>query len=101
MLSFIASRLLQSIPLLICATIVIFVIMRFIPGDPVYIYAGPEAPPETIEIIRKDFGLDEPLPVQYIRWLSQLLQGNLGHSYLSSLPVSTLLKQRLPATLEL
>jgi len=101
MLQFVASRLLQSIPLALGATIVVFVIMRLIPGDPALIYAGPEAPPEAVEAVREEFGLNRPLPVQYAVWMSHVLRGDLGNSFLSKRPVTDLLGQRIPATLEL
>jgi peptide/nickel transport system permease protein len=101
MLAFTLARIIQSIPLVFGATIVVFVLMRMVPGDPASIYAGPEAPQEVIQAVRKNFGLDKPLPLQYTSWLSKVLRGDLGKSYLSSIPVSDLLKQRIPATLEL
>jgi peptide/nickel transport system permease protein len=100
-LPFIITRLLQSIPLAIGATIVIFVIMRLIPGDPALIYAGPDAPPEVVKSVREEFGLNKPLPVQYVIWLSKVVQGDLGRSFLSNIQVTELLSQRIPATLEL
>ncbi len=101
MLPFIAARLVQSIPLAFGATIVVFIIMRLIPGDPALIYAGPEAPPEAVAAVRKSFGLERPLPVQYVAWMSHVLRGDLGRSFLSKRPVTDLLAQRIPATLEL
>jgi peptide/nickel transport system permease protein len=101
MLPFIATRLVQSIPLAFGATIVVFIIMRLIPGDPALIYAGPEAPPEAVAAIRKSFGLEQPLPVQYVIWMSHVLRGDLGRSFLSKREVTDLLAQRIPATLEL
>jgi peptide/nickel transport system permease protein len=101
MLPFVAARLIQSIPLAFGASIIVFVIMRLIPGDPAVVYAGPEAPDEVVEAVREEFGLNKPLPVQYGIWISKVLQGDLGFSYLSKLPVIDLLGQRIPATLQL
>jgi len=101
MLPFIVARLVQSIPLIISSSVIIFLIMRFIPGDPALIYAGPLAPPESIEAIREKFGLQESLPEQYFIWASKAVQGDFGSSYLSGLPVASLLWDRIPATLEL
>jgi peptide/nickel transport system permease protein len=101
MLPFIVARLVQSVPLIISASIIIFLIMRFIPGDPALIYAGPLAPPESIEVVREKFGLKESLPEQYFIWASNAIQGDFGTSYLSGIPVATLLWDRIPATLEL
>ena len=101
MLAFVVRRLIQSLPLAFGATVVIFVVMRLIPGDPAAIYAGPEAPDDVVEAVRQEFGLKKPLPVQYVLWISKVLQGDLGNSFLSKLPVTELLSQRIPATLEL
>lgn len=101
MLPFVIARLIQSVPLIISSSIIIFLIMRFIPGDPALIYAGPLAPPESIDAIREKFGLNESLPEQYFIWASKAIQGDLGSSYLSGRPVATLLWNRIPATLEL
>jgi ABC-type dipeptide/oligopeptide/nickel transport system permease component len=101
MLPFIMARLMLSVPLVIGATIVVFLIMRLIPGDPALIYSGPDAPAEAVEVVRERMGLNEPLPVQYLIWVGQVVRGDLGDSYLSRLPVTELLAQRIPATLEL
>jgi len=101
MLPFVIRRLIQSIPLAFGASIIVFTLMRLIPGDPAAIYAGPEAPRDVVAAVREEFGLNEPLPVQYLIWISKVLQGDLGTSFLSGLPVTELLSQRIPATLEL
>ena len=101
MLAFVTQRLLQAVPLVFAASVIVFLMMRIIPGDPAEVYAGPQASPEIIQNVRKDFGLDKPLPVQYGIWLSKAVQGDLGNSYLSRAPVRSLLAQRIPATLEL
>jgi peptide/nickel transport system permease protein len=64
-------------------------------------YAGPDATPETVAAVRASFGLDDPIFVQYWHWLTQALQGNFGQSYRSRLPVTELVVDALPATLEL
>ena len=101
MLAFVVRRLIQSLPLAFGASVVIFVVMRLVPGDPAAIYAGAEAPDDVVEAVREEFGLKKPLPVQYLVWISKVVQGDLGDSYLSKLPVEDLLAQRVPATLEL
>lgn len=98
---FIVSRLLQTIPLLIGASILVFVLIRLIPGDPADIFAGPDAPEEVADAVRERYGLDKPIPVQYGIWVSNLLEGDLGRSYLSRVPVTEILRQRVPATTEL
>jgi ABC-type dipeptide/oligopeptide/nickel transport system permease component len=89
------------VPVLILASIAIFALLRLIPGDPAAVIAGPDAPVETIEVLRTELGLDRALPVQYGLWLKEVVQGNLGTSYLTNQPVTDLIWQRLPATAEL
>jgi len=101
MLSFVVQRVAQAVPVVLLSTVAVFLLMRLIPGDPAQMLAGPDATPESIEAIRRDMGLDRPLPVQYVLWLSHVVQGDLGKSVLSKLPVATVMAQRIPATLEL
>jgi peptide/nickel transport system permease protein len=102
MLVLVAQRLIQSIPLVIGATIVLFVVMRVIPGaDPAELILGPKESPEAYAAARKEFELDKPVPIQYLVWLRHVAHGDLGHSYLTHIPVTQLLKERIPATLEL
>jgi peptide/nickel transport system permease protein len=75
--------------------------MRMLPGDPALILAGQDASPETLAAIRKANGLEEPLPVQYVVWLGNVARGDLGVSFFTRAPVSQLIAQRAPATLEL
>jgi ABC-type dipeptide/oligopeptide/nickel transport system permease component len=77
---------------------VTFVITYLIPAEPARAVAGPRARPETIELIRQDLGLDDPLYVQYFRYLGRVLRGDLGTSYRQRLPVAEILARRLPAT---
>jgi ABC-type dipeptide/oligopeptide/nickel transport system permease component len=76
-------------------------LLHLLPGDPALIMAGADATPAAIEIVRQDMGLNEPLPVQYVTWLNHIARGDFGKSVLSKLPVSQLIAQRAPATLEL
>jgi peptide/nickel transport system permease protein len=101
MLAFVLQRIAQAIPVVLLSTVAVFLLMRLIPGDPAQILAGPDATPEVVAAIRQDMGLDRPLPVQYFYWLSRVARGDLGNSILSKLPISGLLAQRVPATLEL
>jgi peptide/nickel transport system permease protein len=89
------------IPVGLLVTIIIFVLIRMAPGDPVLTYAGEEKDPATIEVIRKELGLDQPLPVQYIAWLSHAVRGDLGRSFQTKQPVLQAIIERLPVTLEL
>jgi ABC-type dipeptide/oligopeptide/nickel transport system permease component len=102
MLRLVVQRLIQSIPLVFGATIVLFIVLRVMPGaDPAELILGPKESPEAYAAARKEFDLDKPLPIQYLVWLKHIVQGDLGHSYLTHVPVSELLEQRIPATLEL
>ena len=101
MLAFLTQRILQLIPTLFFVSIIIFGLQQLLPGDPALIMAGEERDPEVLAQIRAQYRLDEPLPVQYFYWVEHVLRGDLGKSILSKLPVSQLIMQRAPATLEL
>jgi peptide/nickel transport system permease protein len=102
MARFIVRRLLGLIPLLLGVSVVIFALMRLIPGDPVVIMIGVEnATPEEMARLRRVLGLDQSLPIQYARFLGRLVTGDLGISLASDEPVSRLIRERLPATVEL
>jgi len=99
---FIVRRLLLLIPVLIGVTIITFVISHVIPADPAMAFAGgPKAQPETIERIREQLHLNEPIYIQYFYYLNDLLHFNLGKSYLENRPVTDALSQYFPATFEL
>src|SRR5438309_1435223 len=89
------------IPVALLVTIIIFVLIRMAPGDPVLTYAGEEKDPATIQVIRQQLGLDQPLPVQYVAWLSHAVRGDLGRSFQTKQPVLQAITERLPVTLEL
>ena len=101
MTKYILRRLLLMIPVALLVTIIIFVLIRMAPGDPVLTYAGEEKDPATIQVIRQQLGLDQPLPVQYIAWLSHAVRGDLGRSFQTKQPVLQAITERLPVTLEL
>jgi peptide/nickel transport system permease protein len=101
MTAFIVRRLAEAIPVILLATLVIFLGMRLIPGDPAVVLAGQDASPETLAAIRSANGLDQPLPVQYAVWLGNALHAEFGVSFFTRTPVAQLLAQRAPATLEL
>ncbi|HET7769121.1 MAG TPA: ABC transporter permease [Chloroflexota bacterium] len=94
-------RFLQTIPVLVLASIVVFLFIHLIPGDPALVAAGPDARPEDVAAMRRQMGLDAPLPVQYITWLGHVFQGDLGRSFVSKIPVWRLIGGALPATVEL
>jgi len=83
------------------SSIVIFIGVRSLPGDPALVLGGEQATPELLKAIREEFGLDKPLWVQYVTYVGQVLRGNLGISTRNNVPVTEILLQRLPVTLEL
>ena len=99
MLIFLAKRLSQAILILIGVTLITFCLSFLMPADPVRMLAGRSATQATVESIRKELGLDKPLPIQYMKYISRLVQGDLGRSYKQKTQVSELIMSRLPATL--
>ncbi len=97
---YIVSRLAQSVVLLVLVSMLTFGLIHAAPGGPAVLLA-PEMTGEQIKAAERSLGLDQPLPVQYARWLGNVLRGRLGTSYGQGLPVSQLIADRLPATLEL
>lgn len=101
MSSFLVRRLLLMVPVAFLVTVIVFVLLRLSPGDPVLVYAGEEHDPKTLAEIRQQLGLDQPLPVQYVAWLEHAAHGDLGRSIRTQQPVLEAVRERLPATLEL
>lgn len=101
MWAFILRRVLATIPVLAVVSIVVFSILHFAPGDPAAVIAGDQATPEQIQQIRARLGLDRPIYEQYVIWLGNVFQGDLGTSIFSNLPVSRLFMQRLEPTVAL
>ena len=98
---YVARRLAQAVFILLGITLVTYLLLFLLPADPVRQIAGRSATPEVVESIRRQLGLDLPLWRQYLRYLSHLLQGDLGRSYIQKTEVATLILSRLPATLQL
>ena len=93
-----ADRLLASLPALLGVVVLTFLLMRVLPGDPAVFFAsGPNAGKEEIEEIRRQMGLDKPIPEQRVRYLADIGKGNLGRSLTTGQPVLTDLRNRLPA----
>jgi len=89
------------LPVAFLVTIGVFVLVRLSPADPALVFAGEERDPATIAAIRAELGLDRPLPLQYVAWLTRLGQGDLGRSFMTHQRVLEAITERLPATLEL
>jgi len=101
LLNYVLRRVLLLIPTLFGVTLLTFALSRIVPGDPARLAAGAQATPEMYDQIRREFGLDQPLPVQYWNYLSGLFQGDWGRSILSRRPVVDDLRVFWPATFEL
>ena len=101
MLKFIGKRLLQLIPTLFFVSVLIFSLQQLLPGDPALVMAGEESDPQVIEQIRKQYRLDQPLPLQYIYWVKGVFSGNLGESMRVKEPVLKLILEKLPVTMQL
>jgi ABC-type dipeptide/oligopeptide/nickel transport system permease component len=101
MQTYILRRLLLMIPVLLGVTLLTFILTNVLPGDPAREAAGRYATKEQVEAVRKRLGLDQPLPVQYVRYLGRLVQGDLGDSLTTKQSISKELSIYFPATLEL
>lgn len=101
MSTYILRRLFLMVPTVFLVTLVIFVLLRLTPGDPVLNEFGLEVEPEIYEARREELGLNDPIAVQYLDWVGRMFQGDFGRSIRARQPVMEAIKERLPATLEL
>lgn len=101
MLNFLPRRLLELLPTLFLVSVLIFGLQQLLPGDPALVMAGEEGDPAVVEQIRRQYRLDQPLPVQYLHWIGNVLQGDLGESMRIKQPVSQLIAEKLLVTLQL
>ena len=101
MATYLLRRLLLLVPVTLGISAIVFALSHLIPGDPVLVLLGQEATPGEVERLRGVLGLDQPLPVQYVKWLVRALQGDLGRTLFGGQLVGDLLKTAVPATLEL
>ncbi|HYG87823.1 MAG TPA: ABC transporter permease [Azospirillum sp.] len=101
MLALIGRRLVQFVPTLFLVSVLIFLLQQLLPGDPATVMAGEENDPEVIAQIRRQYRLDQPIPVQYVHWLAGVSTGDLGESMRLKVPVLDLILQKLPVTLQL
>ena len=100
MLAFVVRRVLQSVVVLFVMSLIVFSMINLV-GDPVDMLVNPESLPDEIERVRRDFGLDQPAYVQYWKFLTGALSGDLGNSFIFGRPALSLIVERFPATLEL
>src|SRR5438046_7371661 len=101
--TYVLQRLAISIPLLLAITVITFAFINVAPGDPITAMISPEdqLQEHDLERMREALGLNKPLPVRYVLWLGQALQGNLGYSYVTHEPVLRRIGARIGPTLEL
>lgn len=101
MATYVLRRIVQAVPVLFLSSLLVFSLVRFIPGDPAMLIAGPDALPEQIVAARARLGLDKPIHVQYLIWMGQVVRGDLGVSILNGYPVADLITLKFLATLQL
>ncbi len=100
-LIYVVRRLALAAPLLFGMSLLVFGLMRVIPGDPAVVVLGYKATPESIRAMRQTFHLDEPLPTQYGRWLGGIVRGDFGIDFRQNEPIGRMILDRLPVTIEL
>ena len=98
MLQFVIGRLLGLVPTLALVAVLVFLFVHLLPGDPARLAAGPDATPQTVELVRQDLGLDKSLPEQFMRFVSGVLQGNFGKSVRTKRAVSSEIAERFMPT---
>ena len=98
MIHYLLKRLLGLLPTLLIVAVLVFLFVHLLPGDPARLAAGPDAGPETVELVRRDLGLDLPLPQQFLRFFGHALQGDFGTSIRSKRPVATEIAERFAPT---
>lgn len=101
MFGFIARRLIIAIPTIFLISVFVFGMQKLLPGDPVLVMAGEERDPEVIAFLREKYRLNDPIPVQYVAWAGNALQGDLGVSLRTQQPVLELIGEKLPVTIQL
>ena len=101
MLGFLARRVMIAIPTIILISIFVFSLQKLLPGDPILVMAGEERDPNVIATLREKYRLNDPIPVQYIAWARNALQGDLGISLRTQQPVLELIGEKLPVTIQL
>ena len=99
MLAYTIRRVLLAIPVMLMVATAVFLLLRLTPGDPAGVILGPEATEERRLALRRELGLEDPLPVQYVRWLGKAVQGDLGRSIFLNKPVTVALAERAQPTL--
>lgn len=99
--AYIARRFLLTIPAMLAMSVIVFFIIRLVPGDPVLVILGLRSTPENVQALRRELRLDDPISVQYLHWLGNVVRGDLGVDYRTHEPIRDQLLSRLPVTLEM
>jgi peptide/nickel transport system permease protein len=99
--AYIARRLLLAVPVLVGVSVLVFLILHLTPGNPALVVAGPDAPPDVVREVERTLGLDQPLYVQYVRYVGRIVRGDFGRSVRSHEPVLGQLRATFPVTLSL
>jgi len=94
-------RLVVAIPTLFLVMVFVFILQRMLPGDPLLVMAGEERDPAVLESLRKLYGFDRAIPIQFLYWLREIASGNFGSSLRTGAPVTELIRQTLPVTIQL
>lgn len=100
-MAYVAKRFLITLPVLFLVSVMVFSLIHLIPGDPAQVILGQDATPSALHAMRIRLGLNRPLVIQYLDWLGNVLRGNLGRSLTDGVPVSQLILESLPVTVEL
>src|SRR5690606_30578129 len=95
MYAYIARRLITTLPVMLLVALIVFFMLRLAPGDPAALVAGDAATTEQLELIRQSMALHQPIYIQFVIWLGNLVRGDLGVSFLSGTPVYDMLKGRI------
>jgi peptide/nickel transport system permease protein len=101
LIQLILRRFLVALVTLVILSMIIFGLQRLLPGDPILAMTAEEADPQVIAYLREKYRLDDPIPVQYFAWATKVLQGDFGHSIRTGLPVTGIIWQKLPITIQL
>lgn len=101
MMRYFLNRVLVAVPTLFLVSIFVFMLQKLLPGDPILVMAGESRDPETIAYLRELYRMNDPIVWQYVYWLGDVLQGDLGRSLRSGIPVTELIAQKLPVTIQL
>ena len=101
MLLFLSRRVLIALPTILLISVFVFALQKLLPGDPLLVLAGEERDPAVLELLREKYRLNDPLVVQYFTWVTNALTGDLGISLRTNQPVTELMMQKLPVTLQL